>query len=54
METKNVRELNELWKSIKSKEIMPKTERELNLEKRIVELETEVAQLKSEKVLNDR
>lgn len=45
METKIVRELNELWKSIKSKEVMPKTERERKLEKRIIELEMEVKRL---------
>lgn len=45
METKIVRELNELWKSIKSKEEMPKTERERKLEKRIIELEMEVKRL---------
>lgn len=49
METKIVRELNELWKSIKSKEIIPKTERELNLEKEIKELKLEVNRLKIER-----
>lgn len=43
---KEVKEINDLWKFIKSKEIIPKTERELSLEQRIIELEKEVKRLK--------